>query len=547
MSFSAYRVHDLDPIRFGPRGFRLTWRNGDTVDPHSGLKCYGEGHGIEFITAVPVHLQSYAWVYTWTDQLTQKTDDDDSDVRWPADVVYDSVSDPGPDLSPPQKRCGSTGTTRCSRDSMPLGSGRVGVNAFVDPFGLAFYFATNHLTEYHSVIKRGRVELALHPNPFADLDTSAFEQRLSLRHGTLYVTAHDVSIRVYVHAVTDVIHVAVNSSEPLHANISLGLWRQNRTLSDLEVEDMEKGICGPGYDHEDTILPARSGAAEIVWFRRNNRSESVFNRSLEQQLLPELIPVLRATGQDTITDATLGGIITAAPTIFHRVAGTKPTADGIRNMLSTTAPQKSFAFAVLAHTTTAGLQAQWESGAHAAADAATTAAGGSDWQRHAQVWESRWRRSWIQVAGPPGSEAANITQADAVGRYVDLAQGFGPYPIHFDGGIFTVDFPGNPSALGSIDFRAWGGEYATYMDRFPYYTMLAAGDMDSLQVYMDFASAMLPFARHRVAKYFGHAGAAFYEVASAPASRFPRLRPASLRIISVSPLSPCLTALPCAG
>ena len=84
-------------------------------------------------------------------------------VRWPADIVWNSTTDPGPDLSPPQPRCGPTGATRCSRDSMPLGSGRVGVNAWVDPQGLALYFGTNHLTEYHSLIKRGRVELALSP------------------------------------------------------------------------------------------------------------------------------------------------------------------------------------------------------------------------------------------------------------------------------------------------------------------------------------------------------------------------------------------------
>jgi hypothetical protein len=519
VSFSAYRIHELDPMRFGGGGFRLTWRNGDTVDPYSGLKCFGEGNGIEFITAEPVRLKAYSWFYTWDGDTDLKTDDDDvvreeeedqqdqQQQHYPTDIVYDSISDPGPDLTPPSKRCGPLGTTRCSRDSMPLGSGRVGVNAFVDQFGLAFYFATNHLTEYHSVIKRGRVELAIEPNPFAGLDTKSFEQRLSLRHGTLYISARDVSIQVFVHAMTDVINVAVNSSEPRHANISLGLWRYNHTVTDVEVEDELKGACGPGYDHEDTVQPARNGAAEIMFFRRNNASESVFNKSLRQQLLPELIPVL--SGQDTITEATLGGIITAAPTVFHRVADSKPLAAGIKAMLSTTAPQKSFTFAVLAHTTTDGSQAEWESSACAAADSATSAA--SNWDRHAQVWESRWRRSWIQVAGLPGSEGANITQADAVGRYIDLAQGLGPYPIHFDGGIFAVDFPGNPTAMGGIDARAWGGEYATYMDRFPYYAMLAAGDMESLEVYAEFATRMLPFARERVRKYYSHAGAIFYE------------------------------------
>ena len=56
----------MQPLRFGPDGFRLTWRNGDTIDPHSGLKCFGQGpEQIEFIPMTSVRLDAYYWAYVW--------------------------------------------------------------------------------------------------------------------------------------------------------------------------------------------------------------------------------------------------------------------------------------------------------------------------------------------------------------------------------------------------------------------------------------------------------------------------------------------------
>lgn len=61
--WSAYRIHDLDPIFF-TNGFQFFWRNGDVID-EDGYKCIVNqgGHTVGAPTASIV--TSYSWVYTW--------------------------------------------------------------------------------------------------------------------------------------------------------------------------------------------------------------------------------------------------------------------------------------------------------------------------------------------------------------------------------------------------------------------------------------------------------------------------------------------------
>lgn len=63
IKWSAYRFHEMDPLIFN-NGFKLVWRNGDTVDP-SGIKCMMETGGGIVGTPTASNVTSYAWVYTW--------------------------------------------------------------------------------------------------------------------------------------------------------------------------------------------------------------------------------------------------------------------------------------------------------------------------------------------------------------------------------------------------------------------------------------------------------------------------------------------------
>jgi len=67
-SFSAYRIHDQDPLMFGPNGFRFQWRNGD-VSATTGLKCTsitGSPDG----NPQPSVVNTYTWLYSWINAPT---------------------------------------------------------------------------------------------------------------------------------------------------------------------------------------------------------------------------------------------------------------------------------------------------------------------------------------------------------------------------------------------------------------------------------------------------------------------------------------------
>jgi len=64
ITWSAYRFHEMDPLTFS-NGFRFVWRNGDAVDPKTGLKCFIETGGNVVGSPTVSNITSYAWVYTW--------------------------------------------------------------------------------------------------------------------------------------------------------------------------------------------------------------------------------------------------------------------------------------------------------------------------------------------------------------------------------------------------------------------------------------------------------------------------------------------------
>ncbi len=63
LEWSAYRLHDIDPIFFS-EGFRFVWRNGDVVDDR-GFKCIVDQGGHVVGSPTKSNVTSYTWVYVW--------------------------------------------------------------------------------------------------------------------------------------------------------------------------------------------------------------------------------------------------------------------------------------------------------------------------------------------------------------------------------------------------------------------------------------------------------------------------------------------------
>jgi len=63
--WSAYRFHEMDPVRFR-NGLRFTWRCGDLISPDPTVgKCYTESGGTIVGKPTCDRVISYAWVYVW--------------------------------------------------------------------------------------------------------------------------------------------------------------------------------------------------------------------------------------------------------------------------------------------------------------------------------------------------------------------------------------------------------------------------------------------------------------------------------------------------
>eukprot|EP01006_Ploeotia_vitrea_P017924 TRINITY_DN49166_c0_g1_i1.p1 TRINITY_DN49166_c0_g1~~TRINITY_DN49166_c0_g1_i1.p1 ORF type:complete len:423 (-),score=54.08 TRINITY_DN49166_c0_g1_i1:764-2032(-) len=80
VTWSAYRFHEMDPLRFGASGIRYEWRNGDEVDPKTGIKCLTESGGRVVGSPTKSNVTAYTWVY-----LCESTDESKCGGAYPWD------------------------------------------------------------------------------------------------------------------------------------------------------------------------------------------------------------------------------------------------------------------------------------------------------------------------------------------------------------------------------------------------------------------------------------------------------------------------------
>ncbi len=85
-----------------------------------------------------------------------------------------------------------------------------------------------------------------------------------------------------------------------------------------------------------------------------------------------------------------------------------------------------------------------------------------------------------RVVAQHGSDtSSSVTQGYTLQRYMQACGGRGPYPIKFNGGMFTVE----PKPFGkpyNADWRAWGDCFWWQNTRHMYHPMLAAGDFEMM-------------------------------------------------------------------
>lgn len=280
--------------------------------------------------------------------------------------------------------------------SVPMGNGRVGLNAWVESGGdlVLLLSHVDSFSECERLLKLGRVRVAMEP----PLDVGkGYRQRLDLERGVLRIEADGCTLEVVVDAAspTVMVRAASAAAAPRGVRTRLETWRtRERRLTGDELKSAWLMQSAP-----DTV-EVREGADEVLdvpdalaWQHRNRWS--MVPLTLEHQGLARAASVVR----DPLLHRTFGGRVEGAgfarvgPTDLRRPASTEPAV--VRITLECRQVEEEGAFVK-------GL-------ADAAASPLTF---DQVAERTHAWWRGRWDRSFIFVeppqVKPPGGGAAPL-------------------------------------------------------------------------------------------------------------------------------------------
>ncbi|MCP5517785.1 MAG: hypothetical protein H7A45_11090 [Verrucomicrobiales bacterium] len=205
--------------------------------------------------------------------------------------------------------------------SMPLGNGDITLNAWATADGaVQFYIGkTDAWSDNARLLKVGKVEVRLEPNPFAS--GMSYRQELNLREGAIDITTEEnvagsqapskraTKIRAWVDANHPVIHVTAESATPVTATAAFVLWRTNRhELAELQVSDVllnrskPDQMEAPTFVEPDTILTGMPD--RIGWYHHNTKS-------VGPALMARMQGLTGFSQPDPLLHRTFGAVITA--------------------------------------------------------------------------------------------------------------------------------------------------------------------------------------------------------------------------------------------
>jgi hypothetical protein len=357
-----------------------------------------------------------------------------------------------------------------SADSMPLGNGDIGLNVWTEPNGdLLFYIAKTDAWSEHpraetGLMKVGLVRVSLSPNPY--VAGKPFTQVLKLHEAEIEVQEAKTFLRVWVDANHPVIHIEMNSDQPLKMKAELTPW----------YTEADK-IALP------TVLQGQKN--QVAWFHHNGR------------------------GSD--------------PEVLNWTAGAMMKGDGFVNANATTLESDHAAAAqalsIYPFSASEPDPNDWLAQVEKAAAETDAVTLKKAFEAHVAWWDQFWHRSWIFLSG--GAEATEVTRGYVLQRFVTASAGRGSYPIKFNGSLFVVDNPAessnpskNPAHPVSANYRAWGGQYWFQNTRAMYWPRLMAGDFDEMQPLFKMYAQEIQQNAPAVTEFYGHSGSYIAETAA---------------------------------
>jgi len=283
-------------------------------------------------------------------------------------------------------------------NSMPIGNGDVALNAWTEQNGdiVLLLAKSDAWSENGQLLKLGRVRVRLTPNPFTA--PAAFVQTLKLETGEIQIRGGKSVARIWVDANRPVVHLEIESEEPVQLEAKAELWRtktyhlDQRAVSQAGFFEWGNNPNGLDFD-PDTVFPAQDN--RISWCHFNSRSiyPLVFEREHLESLLPKYPdPLLHRCF----------GVVMKGPGL----------AAGDDRTLKSTEASKSFRLDLHALTQESSTPEAWHAALNKVIASTDAAAISAARKAHERWWAEFWDRSWIHISGAP--EAETVSQSYAI-------------------------------------------------------------------------------------------------------------------------------------
>jgi len=396
-----------------------------------------------------------------------------------------------------------------SSESMPLGGGDIGMNVWVEKGDLYFYFSrSGTFDEHNTLLKFGRVKVSLSPNPFTGEE--GFRQELKLKDGCILIGQNDVKIKLWVDVFKPIIHLDLESENPLKMTASYESWRYKNLDSKGKANNANSYKWAPQGDivtYKDSIAFENNG----IKFYHRNREQTVFDVAVKQQKMESVKDQM----MNPIANLTFGGFMVGEnlkPDGTYLGKYQETDCKGFN--LSSIKPSKKHSLEIYLNTSQSDFST-WNNGLKNQISEYKTK--GKQAEKNTQIWWNNfWKRSFIFTQKNQSTAKDSVYQIGQnyqLFRYMLGCNAYGKYPTKFNGGLFTVDpvFT-NPDLNFTPDFRNWGGGTMTAQNqRLVYYPMTKSGDFDMMKSQLDYYVSLQKNAELRSKVYWKHGGAAFTE------------------------------------
>lgn len=383
-----------------------------------------------------------------------------------------------------------------SRDSMPIGNGDITANVWTGANGaVSFYIGKgDSWSEATRLLKIGRVDVEIFPNPFGD--QKAFLQTLCLKEGEIRIeageTGKQVLLRIWADANHPAIRVEMDGEQEFDVRVTAHRLRETPRRPYEQREELQRNnwnFCNsPVEEPEESADVFLNDPDMVGWYHRNETSP--YRAILTYQNAGEFF----RQEEDPYLHRTFGAAM----------KGTGLTKE--RESCLEGKGQKHYCLSVYAHTSICKSAEAWEE--ELLEGIAEDQAGGPDLETlragHQNWWAAFWSRSWIFAEGDEQAEL--VTRGYLLQRYMQAIQARGTYPVKFNGGSLTFDYRGEDP-----DHRDWGAPYWFQNNRLLYWNMLAAGDFDMMKPFFEMYHKALGLQKKITGKYYGHEGAFFPE------------------------------------